>query len=381
MRWHIPLDTSQYDDRHSLTDTHAAVAGFAAFLLKKADVKAHPEIVALAFWFRQANLVKISESIPFEGNGKKVKRVFHIAPANVDTVFMYSVLLSALCANQNIVRVSQRSGEVTWLLINVFKEYLRTEKGAPLARLISIVEYNAEQVGITEEFSEWADLRVIWGGNDAIETINLSVPHRHQICFPDRYSISVLTIDDKVDVHRMAKAFLTDILPFNQQACSSPKALFWLDTSICYQQKFWNAVSAEIGAIKHELDSSSKVEQQILLQQMLADNVLNVIESEVGQQNGFARVNGNIALGRCKLNRITPKILKLHTGNGLILECDICGVNELPFDAALQTISIGGAIDVDALANKEFKRHVKLGMALEFNTQWDGIDLLHVFSQ
>ena len=33
--------------------------------------------------------------------------VFHIAPKNVDTIFVYSFVLSLLCANKNIIRRNQ----------------------------------------------------------------------------------------------------------------------------------------------------------------------------------------------------------------------------------------------------------------------------------
>ena len=35
--------------------------------------------------------------------------VFHVPPANVDTIFVYSWALSALAGNPNVVRISSRS--------------------------------------------------------------------------------------------------------------------------------------------------------------------------------------------------------------------------------------------------------------------------------
>ncbi len=35
--------------------------------------------------------------------------VFHVPPANVDTIFVYSWALSALAGNHNVVRISERS--------------------------------------------------------------------------------------------------------------------------------------------------------------------------------------------------------------------------------------------------------------------------------
>ena len=98
LTWHIVADNLEHNSVQSLAAIRASVAGFSAFLLKQNTVREYPEIIALAFWFRQAHLAQISAAIPTEIKNKKVHRVFHIAPANVDTVFMYSVLLSILCA-------------------------------------------------------------------------------------------------------------------------------------------------------------------------------------------------------------------------------------------------------------------------------------------
>lgn len=378
MRWHIPLDNSQYDDRHSLTDTHAAVAGFAAFLLKKADVKAHPEIVALAFWFRQANLVKISESIPFEGNGKKVKRVFHIAPANVDTVFMYSVLLSVLCANQNIVRVSQRSGEVTWLLVSLLREYLQTSEGQMLAPLISVVEYDAKHVSVTEKLSGWCDLRVLWGGDEAISAVSSIAPNTAQISFPDRYSVTLLQLNNNSNIKSIAEKFLTDLLPFTQQACSSPKAIYWLNTQPEYQQLFWKAVESRISQLTHHFETSHKVSQHILLQKLSAGLGLVLIQGTGSKPVSFAQVQNVGPIAHCKVKSLTAEILAAHDGNGLVIEKDIVSSGEIAFSSKLQTISYAVTGELTTPEGK-FKRMVPLGKSLEFAQVWDGVDLLGEF--
>src|SRR5262245_38716119 len=72
------------------------------------ECKELPELQAVAFSFRPAEIEKLSQS--FEGeshNQTEVKArglIFHIPPANVDTVFLYSWVYALLLGNKNIIR-------------------------------------------------------------------------------------------------------------------------------------------------------------------------------------------------------------------------------------------------------------------------------------
>ena len=354
------------------------MAGFAAFLLKQNTAREHPEIVALAFWFRQAHLAQITATMPTELLNKKRHRVFHIAPANVDTVFMYSVLLSVLCANQNIVRVSQRSGEVTWVLISLLKEYLNIPDGQVLANQIAVVEYDARHEQVTEQLSNWCDLRVIWGGDEAIKAVSAIAPQTAQICFPDRFSVALIQLDENSDINALASRFLTDLLPFTQQACSSPKAIYWLNTAPDYQGLFWTAVEQRIVQLDHQFETSHKVNQHILLQKLAAGWGMKLSQQAGSKTATFAKVCNAGPIARCKVNSLTAAMLEAHEGDGLVVEQDIGTVNEIACSAKLQTISYA-VTDQLTTPKGEFKRVVPLGKALEFAPVWDGVDLPEVF--
>ena len=378
LTWHIEAQSLNHNRLQSLAEIRASVAGFAAFLLKQNTAREHPEIVALAFWFRQAHLAQITESMPTELKNKKVHRVFHIAPANVDTVFMYSVLLSVLCANQNIVRVSQRSGEVTWLLISLLKEYLKLPEGQVLANQVAVVEYEARHEQLTEKLSNWCDLRVIWGGDEAIKAVTAIAPQTAQVCFPDRYSVALIKLDGSSDINALASQFLTDLLPFTQQACSSPKAIYWLNTSPDYQRLFWTAVEQRIEQLDHQFETSHKVNQHLLLQKLAAGEGMKLVQDPGDKIASFAHIHNVGPIGRCKVNSLTAAMLEAHEGDGLVVEQDIGLVNEIAFSAKLQTISYT-VTDELTTPKGEFKRVVPLGKALEFAPVWDGVDLPEAF--
>ena len=203
LKWHIADDDSGQHGVPALKpwskELIEQVIALSQFILSSSKAKRYPEIIALGFWFRAANLTHIHQqsSAHTKPVSDAAAKVFHIAPANVDTVFFYSMLLSALAGNQNIVRISSRSGEVTYLLIELLKVFLAAHPSSILHRLISIVEYPAEQQDVTQALTQWCDLRVIWGGDKAIQAIQKSAPHNNDQVFPDRYSIALLKINQQ----------------------------------------------------------------------------------------------------------------------------------------------------------------------------------------
>ncbi|MEV0196481.1 acyl-CoA reductase [Nonomuraea sp. NPDC050691] len=121
-------------------------------------VRRHPELASLGFFLRRSGLERAaglprrnepeqaadshppserrrapgfprpsgSEVAGGAGEFVRVPRglVFHIAPANVDTVFVYSWALSALMGNRNVVRLSARAGVVAEVILHVMREAL-----------------------------------------------------------------------------------------------------------------------------------------------------------------------------------------------------------------------------------------------------------------
>ena len=104
--------TAPSDDRLSVGDPRVIdfLARFARKLLVPAIARRHPELGLLGFFLRPAELHRAVASMRRDdamvfprGN------VFHVPPANVDTIFVYSWALSALAGNHNVVRISERS--------------------------------------------------------------------------------------------------------------------------------------------------------------------------------------------------------------------------------------------------------------------------------
>ena len=81
-----------------------------------------------------------------------------------------------------------------------------------------------------------ADARMIWGGDKTIESIRSlkTKPRCVDITFADRYSICIINAEkilslDEEKLSRLAESFYNDTFLMDQNACSSPQMIYWLN--------------------------------------------------------------------------------------------------------------------------------------------------------
>ena len=81
---------------------------FATRLMNDPVARVHPELMALGFFMRKTELVRMKREFETAARPDVIRvpqgLVFHVPPTNVDTIFMYSWLLSVLAGNANVVR-------------------------------------------------------------------------------------------------------------------------------------------------------------------------------------------------------------------------------------------------------------------------------------
>ena len=79
-------------------------------ILRESFFKTEPSFFALAFWLRKSNIKRIlNENIRTDNFAlKPLGKVFHLCPWNVDTMFIYSLVLALLGGNKNVVRISAK---------------------------------------------------------------------------------------------------------------------------------------------------------------------------------------------------------------------------------------------------------------------------------
>ncbi|WP_017756430.1 acyl-CoA reductase [Calidifontibacillus oryziterrae] len=340
-----------------------------------------PELIALAYWLRKAHLVEMQELFNNQTNSKIVLArgvALHFAPSNVDTIFVYSWVLSMLAGNNNIIRISGQKQVQTELLLHAIM--IGLEKYQEVANRTVILTYDHD-IETSKYLSERCDVRIIWGGDNTVKAIRAIplAPLAIELTFPDRFSLSVIeanTIlkageEDFADfIHR----FYNDGFWFAQMACSSPRLIVWIGNDQAIKaagELFWNGIDNYLNT--HFIDYSPALQVQKLATGYLLSGSDNV--QYFSHQKNFSRI---------KVDSIDLEIRGKHCGGGLFIELSLQKLNDLiPYlDDKDQTLSYYGfkrteLVDfAKKLQNRGIDRIVPIGQALNFEGIWDGYDLL-----
>ena len=346
-----------------------------------------PDAVAFGSWIRKANLRKLSERFSqiqaLEG-GIRLPRGLSLqfAPSNVEGLFLYSWALSVLLGNQTIVRLSSRRGEMSdFILSAIEKAVLKSE----IIPSWTFVDFERSDVTAASYLSNKADFIVIWGGDIAVKELG-QLPRKAKsriISFPDRESISVLDESSYVALSsserdKVADLIARDIATFGQQACSSPKAFFWIssDSSDGGARDLYLRMAKSRYSIE-QLSPAEKIQIHTFIYASAAQGLM---DSDSSTENfGSFTVTSNIQRNN----------LLHHPGLGLILEHKGNALSDV-FDVIResdQTITYFGVnkqeiadLFVDS-PSKYPLRVVPVGQAVEFDYRWDGLNLLEEFTQ
>lgn len=370
----------------------AFVARFSQKLLTHPQARQFPEMAALGHWFRGASLRDLAAQVPARAGFLRLGRglAFHVAPANVDSVFMYSWLLSLLAGNTNLVRVSQKGSPQQDFVIEALRATLADPAGEPVAGRFVLLTYPHDDA-ITGAISARCQLRVVWGGDATVATLR-AIPLRptaSELCFPDRFSAAalsapaVLALDD-AGIAKLAQGFYNDAFWFAQQACSSPRMLAWVGSPAevdAAAHRFWAALAAELQRRDAAADNTG------------AMTMARLAASFEYAAAGLAHLGDN-TLGSYPLRLVldaglSTAVKEIHCGNGLFLEqrADTLAALAPQFSDREQTLSVFGFSHEDltaliqAVPPRAIDRLVPIGQALDFSPVWDGQDLILSFSR
>lgn len=352
-------------------------------LLKAPQSRDFPDLIALGFWLRQANLKPLLA--PYQ-QGQFIRHplglVFHSAPANVDSLFVYSGILSLLCGNKNVIRLSSRSGGSTAVLIDKIRALAETFPTQNARFQLVQCSYDSAEL---KALIGKVDGRVLWGSDQAIQAQRqLVMPaHARELSFGHKFSLcllgaeAVLTADNE-QFPQLVQLFYRDQLTFAQQGCSSAKAVLWLGEDVQVQQaqqRFWPALT-ELIEQKQPLNSSEQYQALANAQQLIMSSAQQLM---LTQQQSIPRL---------AVSALEPVFIDQHQGCGLFLELQLTQLHQLNpmLTQAHQTLTVWG-IESNVLKNWLTSVHtgvdrvMPVGQALSFSPDWDGVNLIEQFSR
>lgn len=352
---------------------------FSNSLIKdKKNIK-YPEIIAFAFWIRKSNLIKIEKNLNLLKNEYRIGRglAFHVPPSNVLTGFLYSWVFGLLSGNSNIVKVPSNNKDLNSKIIKLINKIFSKKKYDVLSKNNFFVNYSNDE-NINELMSIQADCRLIWGGD---ETVNKFKKYKTQIknidlIFSDRYSFSLIKVDEKTDINILTDKFYNDAFLMDQNACSSPHLIVWYKSKQKNIEKFWKTLEKKTNE-KYQIDIGNafkKFESKV-------NNLINV------DNFSFYKSNGN-NISRIEINKLQKNIDDLRGRFGQFFEYKTESMRFLKIvSKKYQTLSVHG-IDKDFILNKivtkrlcGIDRVVDVGKANSITLLWDSYDVVRSLSR
>ncbi|MBM3852617.1 MAG: acyl-CoA reductase [Verrucomicrobia bacterium] len=212
-------------------------------------------LLFLASWCQPAALRRLADQalrgarghlegfVPVDGFNRRLLHavprglVVHWLAGNVPLLGMLGLVQSLLARNANLLKASRSFAGVLPALLSTFRGLTvttpagRTLRGDDLLAAVAVVYFPPEDRASATQLSQLADLRLAWGGREAVEAI-LHLPRRYgteEIIFGPKLSYMVVGregLDQPRVWRRIVRGAAIDASVFDQYACASPHTIF-----------------------------------------------------------------------------------------------------------------------------------------------------------
>lgn len=307
--------------------------------------------------------------------------VCHWLAGNVQILGMFALVQSILAKNVNLLKISSRDDGVFTDILSEFEgvSYTtadgHTVTGDELLETVSVVYFsrNADKLG--REMSKHADVRIAWGGREAVETVS-SYPARYDaetVIFGPKLSFAVVAAEElssPQEAKKLARRVAVDVSVFDQTGCASPHNLFVEQGGAVSPEEFVDILA----------ESMTKTELQIPKPTMSPEQV-SQIHSTRGVYDFKGSVKGSETMSWTLLLDDINEIDKPVYSRTLFIHKVESIFDALQhIDADTQTVGIAApqerALDFATQATRRgVMRLPAIGRMLNFEMPWDGIFL------
>ena len=163
--------------------------------------------------------------------------VVHWVAGNAPLLGMLALVQSMLARNANIVKAPASFTATMPAMLDAFRGLNvelpsgRVIHGDDLAASAAVVYFDRHNTEASEALSRRADVRIAWGGREAVEAI-VHLPKKHtaeDIVFGPKLSYMAVGrefLNSPREAVRLARNAATDVSVFDQYACASPHTIF-----------------------------------------------------------------------------------------------------------------------------------------------------------
>jgi len=209
----------------------------------------------LPLWLRRGNLEQVAQQalrgdgasmdkfVPLAQSGNRKHRaqprglLVHWVAGNVPLLGMISVIQGLLTKNANLVKVSRQNAGILPFFLEALSivRYRRADgqeiTGELLTGAVRAIYTDREDTEAASALSALADVRVAWGGREAVEAI-MNLPRRfgtEDIVFGPKTSFVVIGAEklaDQAGARQVASLVARDTVALGQRGCNSPHTIF-----------------------------------------------------------------------------------------------------------------------------------------------------------
>lgn len=375
-----------------------------AAALNTRELQEVPGVTFLRLWLRRGTLEPIvARELGPNGlaggwweDGRARLRAFplgvigHWPAANIEIQPILSLTCALLGGNACLVRVPSGLVEVTRRLMGTLHE---ADPAGLLMQRIAMVNFDHSRTDLQESMAQAVDGAMIWGGAEAVSQVRrLPFPHwARLLVFGPRVSAAAMDAPvwgNREDRTSWCRRIARDVWQFDQQACSSPQALFLERGHGCDPAEF-------VEDLKKAFDEENRAHPRQQIEPSLSSAICLARASWLLASHGHSASFPNspdwtILLGS---GADMPNPTQGRTLSVLVVD-DLLDVVSR-FDGTLQTLGLGigdperEEVIAKAAGRSGVDRVVKLGRMHVFSSPWDGTELIrpmvrlvrHVLSQ
>lgn len=306
----------------------------------------------------------------------------HWMAGNVQILGLFALVQCIMTKNVNLLKVSSHDEGVFAGLLSAFEGLNYTTKdgytisGDDLLKTIGVVYFSRNAVKLGEQMSKNAEVRIAWGGREAVETV-AGYPSKYDcetVIFGPKLSFAVVSkemLTDEQAAKKLARRVSVDVSVFDQSGCASAHNLFIEKGGAVSPERFCQILNESMGKTEIQIPKPTMSPEQVS-----AVHSIRGVYDFCGLSMGSETMSYSILLDdKDDLHKpVYSRVLFVHAVDSIMQ-----AVKHVTED--IQTIGVEATPEqavafAEAATPNGAVRFPQIGRMLNFEMPWDGIVLI-----
>ncbi len=308
--------------------------------------------------------------------------VCHWMAGNVQILGLFALVQCIMTKNVNLLKVSSHDEGVFASLLSAFEGLTYTTpdgytiKGDDLLKTMGVIYFSRNAVKLGELMSKNADVRIAWGGREAVETV-AAYPSKYDcetVIFGPKLSFAVVSkemLTDEQAAKKLARRVSVDVSVFDQTGCASAHNLFIEKGGAVTPERFCQILNESMGKTEIQIPKPTMSPEQVS-----AVHSIRGVYDFCGLSFGSETMSYSILLDdKDELHKpVYSRVLFVHAVDSIMQ-----ATKHITDD--IQTIGIEATTEqavtfAEAATPMGAVRFPQIGRMLNFEMPWDGIVLI-----